>query len=297
VKQSCAYLLLHTECTNSNRTLPDGSPGAEVRWSHISRSRRLTYSNLDFWQDGDVGFIALDRPDRLNALSLALLRELINVAREIETSGLHTVVLTGNGKSFSSGVDVEVFGSEALGSANQTTRYDAAKLGGEMADAIENLPQITVAALHGYVVGGGVVLAAACDIRVADKDTVFIIPEVDVGIPLAWGGIERLVREIGPTLTKELVMTCRPFTAQEARNAGFLNALTEPGHAMEVATELATHIAEKPRLPIVTTKRHIAEVLNGDTSRDDAMGLLTALDDAESTAVRNAYTSRFASES
>jgi enoyl-CoA hydratase/carnithine racemase len=166
-----------------------------------------------------------------------------------------------------------------------------------MADAIENLPQITVAALHGYVVGGAVVLAAACDIRVADRDTVFIIPEIDVGIPLAWGGIERLVREIGPTLTKELVMTCRPFTAQEARNARFLNALTEPGHAMEVATELATHIAEKPRLPIVTTKRHIAEVLRGDTSRDDAMGLLTSLDDEESTAVRNAYTSRFSNES
>lgn len=256
----------------------------------------MTYSNLDFWQDGDVGFIALDRPDRLNALSLELLQELIDVSKEIEQSGLRTVVLTGNGKSFSSGVDVEVFGSEALGSSNQTTRYDAASLGAEMANAFESLPQVTVVALHGYVVGGAVVLAAACDIRVADKDTVFIIPEVDLGIPLAWGGVERLVREIGPALTKELVMTCRPFTAQEARNAGFLNSVTEPGHAMEVATELATHIAQKPRLPIITTKRHVAEVLDGDTSRDDAMGLLTALDDAESTAVRNAYASRFAPE-
>jgi enoyl-CoA hydratase/carnithine racemase len=281
---------------HSNPDLSDRSPEADVRWPHIRRSRRLTYSNLDFWQDGDVGFIALDRPDRLNALSLQLLQELIDVSKEIDKSGLHTVVLTGNGKSFSSGVDVEVFGSEALGSANQTTRYDAARLGGEMADAIENLPQITVAALHGYVVGGGVVLAAACDLRVADKDTVFIIPEIDVGIPLAWGGIERLVREIGPALTKELVMTCRPFTAQEARNTGFLNSVTEPGGAMEVAIELATHIAEKPRLPIVTTKRHVAEILDGDASRDDAMGLLTALDDAESTSVRNAYTSRFSPE-
>lgn len=271
-------------------------PGAPTMVT-TPKERALTYSNLDFWQDGDVGFIALDRPARLNALSLDLLQELISVCKELETSGLHSVVITGNGKSFSSGVDVSVFDSDALGSADPTVRYEAAKLGGEMADAVENLPQITVAAMHGYVVGGGVVLAAACDIRVADRDTVFIIPEVDVGIPLAWGGIERLVREIGPALTKELVMTCRPFTAAEARDARFLNAVTDPGGAMAVATELATHIAEKPRLPIITTKRHIAEVLDGDTTRDDAMGLLTSLDDAEATAVRNAYTSRFQPES
>lgn len=213
---------------------------------------------------------------------------------EIAKSALRSVVITGNGKSFSSGVDIGVFDSDALGSSDSVTRYEAAALGGRMADAVENLPQTTVVAMSGYVVGGGVVLAAACDLRVADNDTVFIIPEIDVGIPLAWGGIERLVREIGPALTKELVMTCRPFTAREAKEARFLNAVTEPGHAMEIATELAVHIAAKPRLPIVTTKRHVAEVLSGDTSRDDAMGLLTALDDEESTAVRKAYVSRFA---
>lgn len=264
--------------------------------SRQTKEPSLTYSNLDFWQDGDVGFVALDRPERLNALSLALLQELIDVSKEIASSGLHSVVITGNGKSFSSGVDVSVFGKDALGSSDSATRYEAAALGGRMADAIERLPQTTVAAMRGYVVGGGVVLAAACDLRVADSDTVFIIPEVDVGIPLAWGGIERLVREIGPALTKELVMTCRPFTAQEAQRARFLNAVTEPGHAMEIATELATHIAEKARLPVITTKRHVAEILSGDASRDDAMGLLSALDDDESTAVRDAYISRFAKD-
>ncbi|MCB1246207.1 MAG: enoyl-CoA hydratase/isomerase family protein [Acidimicrobiia bacterium] len=253
----------------------------------------MEYQSLDHWQDGDVGFIALDRPETLNALSLRLLEEIIAVCNEIASSGLRAVVVTGNGRAFSAGVDIGVFADEGLGSSDPTRRYDAAKLGGVMADAVESLPQVTVAALHGHVVGGGVVLAAACDLRVADRDTVFSIPEIDVGIPLAWGGIERLVREIGPALTKELVMTCRPFTAAEARTAGFLNAVVEPGTAMETATELATHIAEKPRLPVVTTKRHVAEVLDGDTSRDDALGLLTALDDPESTAVRKAYTARF----
>lgn len=256
----------------------------------------MSYNHLDFWQDGGIGYVALDRPERLNALSLDLLRELVDVAAEIGTTDVRCVVITGNGRAFSAGVDVSVFSGEALGSSDPTARYDAARLGGSMADAIESIPQVTIAAMSGYVVGGGVVLAAACDLRVADRGTVFSIPEVDVGIPLAWGGIERLVREIGPALTRELVMTCRPFMAQEAKEIGFLNAISEPDKSVEIATELATHIASKPRFPILTTKRHVMEILHGDTSRDDAMGLITALDDEESTQTRQAYLSRFQPE-
>jgi enoyl-CoA hydratase/carnithine racemase len=162
-----------------------------------------------------------------------------------------------------------------------------------MADAIENLPQVTIAAMHGHVVGGAVVLAAASDLRVADSDTVFSIPEIDLGIPLGWGGIRRLVRDIGPALTKELLLTGRPFTAQEARNAGFLNSVTDPGGAMATARELAEHIATKSRYVVVTTKRHVAEIVDGDTSRDDALSLIAGLDDPESTRFREAYLARF----
>lgn len=253
----------------------------------------MEYQNLDIWSDAGVGFIALDRPERRNALSFDLLAELVAVAGEISSSDLRTVVLTGNGIDFCAGFDLSGFEAGLLHESDPLQRYEAAQLGGTMAEAIESMPQITIAALHGNVIGGGVILAAACDLRVADADTVFSIPEVDIGIPLAWGGIERLVREFGPAITKELVLTCRPFTAQEGKATGFLNAVTPPGHAMEIAKELAVHIAERPRLPTVTTKRHVAEVLRGDFSRDDAMGLITALDDAESTEARNAYLTRF----
>ncbi|MCZ7533986.1 MAG: enoyl-CoA hydratase/isomerase family protein [Acidimicrobiia bacterium] len=253
----------------------------------------MEYQNLDFWTDADVGYVALDRPNHRNALSFDLLEELVAVAREISSSDLRTVVVTGNGTDFCAGFDVSGFEVGLLQESTPVQRYEAAQLGGVMADAIESLPQITVAALHGNVIGGGVVLTAACDLRVADADTVFSIPEVDLGIPLAWGGIERLVREFGSAITKELVLTCRPFTAQEGKAAGFLNAITQPGGSMDIAKELAVHIAERPRLPTVTTKRHVAEVLRGDFSRDDAMGLITALDDDESTAARNAYLARF----
>ena len=96
-------------------------------------------------------------------------------------------------------------------------------LGRIMAEAVTDMRALTVVGVHGRCVGGGVVLAAACDLRVAADDAVFSIPEVELGIPLAWAGIPRLVREIGPALTKELVLTCRPFSPAEAAAFGFVN--------------------------------------------------------------------------
>jgi enoyl-CoA hydratase/carnithine racemase len=253
----------------------------------------LDYQHLDYWIDGDLGFLVLDRPEKLNALSERLLQELVAVSGEIAKSEARAVVVAGNGPSFCSGFDVNLFETGPLASEDTVERYELAKLGSTAAASLEELPQITIAALHGHVVGGGVVLAAACDLRVADRSTVFSIPEVDLGIPLAWGGIERLVREFGPMLTKELVLTCRPFTTAEAKQAGFLTAVTDEGKAMDIAKELAAHIADRPRFPVITTKRHVAEVLTGDLSRDDAMGLVTALDDKESTTKRSAYLTRF----
>ena len=95
---------------------------------------------------------------------------------------------------FSAGFDLREFNNP-----NQDGRNGAA-LGKQMADAIENMKAVAVAAVHGHCVGGGVVLVAACDLRVAATNTIFSIPEVDLGIPLAWGGIPRLVREIGPAM-------------------------------------------------------------------------------------------------
>ena len=248
---------------------------------------------VQFTTDGDVGYLVLDRPERLNALSFEMLNDLLATAGEIAASDLRCVVISGTGSVFSAGFDVEALQGGRLFESSTVNRYEAAALGGRMADAIENLPQITIAALHGHVVGGAVVLAGACDLRVADSDTVFSIPEIDLGIPLAWGGIKRLVREMGPALTKELVLTARPFTAAEARSAGFLNAVTDPGGSMATAQELAEHIAAKPKFPVITTKRHVAEVVGGDTSRDDALGLIAGLDDSESSRFREAYLAGF----
>ena len=249
----------------------------------------MPYENITISVAGNITTLTLDRPGRLNALSADVQRELIQAAGEIAHSGSRAVVIRGEGRVFCAGVDVSMLADLAEAPAGDRGRYEAFKLGSAMADAIEAIPQVTVAELHGFVVGGGVVLAAACDLRVAADDTIFSIPEVDLGIPLAWGGIERLVREFGPTLTKELVMTGRQFTAQEAKNAGFLNAVVAPQDVTEAARELARTIAAKPQFPIAVTKAHVAEVLAGDTSRDDALSAARALDDPESITARELY--------
>ena len=90
----------------------------------------------------------------------------------------------------------------------------------------------------------------------AAEDAVFFIPEVDLGLPLSWGGIPRLVREIGPALTKELVMTCRRFSPAEAKAAGFVNRVVPEAELDALARE----IAEKPAVPVIITKEHVNTV-------------------------------------
>jgi enoyl-CoA hydratase/carnithine racemase len=122
------------------------------------------------------------------------------------------------------------------------------------------------------------------------------IPEVDLGIPLAWGGIPRLVREIGPALTKELVMTCRPFDPAEALAAGFLNRVVASGELERSVEELAALLASKPKLALLATKRHTNAVTEGMVgtmrSWSDADGLLAGLRDPEGRESAMSYLTR-----
>ncbi len=162
-----------------------------------------------------------------------------------------------------------------------------------MADALESMRALVVAAVHGWCVGGALILAAACDLRIAAEGTRFSIPEVDLGIPLAWGGIPRLVREIGPTRTKELVLTCRPFDAQEAYAMGFLNQIVPASELDQRVDALAESLARKASHALFSTKRHVnavtAQMVGTMRSWADADGLVTAFGDEECAAVRREY--------
>ena len=162
-----------------------------------------------------------------------------------------------------------------------------------MADAIEGMRALAIAEIQGWCVGGGLVLAAACDLRIVAENARFSIPEVDLGIPLAWGGIPRLVREIGPALTKELVLTCRPFDAAEAKSAGFVNQVVPEDELSATVQQLADSSISKSESDITRHQRHVNAVTDQMVgtmrSWSDADGLAVALQDPECAEARRRY--------
>lgn len=244
------------------------------------------FRTLALTADDPVARLTLTRPERLNALSPEVLTELIAAADLLaKSSTAKVVVVRGAGRAFSAGFDLK-----ALDAAPSPERVD---LGRQMAEAITSIPALTIAGIHGHCVGGAVVLASACDIRIATEDTRFAIPEVELGIPLAWGGIPRLVRELGPALTKELVLTCRPFTAAEAHAAGFLNRVVAETELEAEVQALAEVLASRPRLLLRQTKQLVnasveAAYPTGQSFRD-AEAMMAALADEESRAAMQEY--------
>ena len=249
--------------------------------------------------EGARGDLTLNRPKQLNALDARALREIAEAAGWFDRlPELKVVVVSGEGRSFSAGADVSVFAGAGASGPPQDPR-DAADAGRIMADALERMNAVTIARIHGHCVGGGVVIASACDLRIAAESARFAIPEVDLGIPLAWGGIPRLVRDIGPALAKELVMTCRPFGAEEAKAIGFLNRVVPESELDDAVETLAAQLVEKPKLALLSTKRHTnavtEQMVGAARSWADADGLMAGLRDAEGQAAAKRYVEKLRS--
>jgi enoyl-CoA hydratase/carnithine racemase len=258
------------------------------------------FQTLELKTEGALGRLTLQRPERLNAVGARMLRELAEAARWFDAQPeVRVVIVGGAGRAFCAGADLRdsPVAEAAPASGNPwSARREVGQLGLRMADAIEQMRAITIARVQGYAVGGGLVLMAACDLRVAAADAVFSIPEIDLGVPLAWGGIPRLVRELGPALTKDLVMTCRRFTPAEAQAARFVNRVVPPESLDACVEELARDLLQKPSVPLTITKEHVNAVARamgaGLTSFADGDALLGAAFDPESARALQSYRER-----
>jgi enoyl-CoA hydratase/carnithine racemase len=249
-----------------------------------------TFETLEVSVQGAIGQLALARPKRLNALSRQTLQDLAQASRWFdEQRDVKVVVVSGQGTSFCAGFDLNDF----MNPDPEWGVRESADLGRRMAEAVTNMNALTIASIHGNCIGGGVVLAASCDLRVATDSANFVIPEVDLGIPLAWGGIPRLVREIGPAATKELVLTCRPFGSDEAKSLGFLNTIVADTEIDNHVQALAESLAAKPGYSLRTTKQQVnavtEEMIGTARNANDADSLVIATYDAESRAASAAY--------
>jgi enoyl-CoA hydratase/carnithine racemase len=247
-------------------------------------------SGLKVSTDERVTRIVFDRPEALNALSPNTLRELTDVCADLEKNdAVRVVVFTGAGSCFSAGADLAAFLPFLAGPEANAT----ADLGRRTTNAIARLPQITVAGIRSHCIGGGLVLAGACDIRLAASNARFMIPELDAGIPLGWGAMEHLHRLIGETLTADLVLSGRPFGAEEALRSGLVSRVI-PSDRLDAELEsLVANIASKPKIVLRITKQQILAIREGRfDAREDANALLSALKDREALEAGGEYIAR-----
>jgi len=221
-----------------------------------------------------VMHVEFNRPSTLNSLSPDLLHELIDLCNFInDDDDIRVIVLEGSEENFSSGADLPSFQKMLVDDPHET-----ADLGRVAAEALSSLPQITIAAIQGHCIGGAMVLASACDIRIASKNSSFSIPELDAGIPLTWGGLDYLVRLVGFSVATDLVTTCRKFDANEAYDIGFISRVIKDEDFKQESADVARVISKKPEMALKITKQQLISIRNGNyNSKEDAELILKSL--------------------
>lgn len=175
---------------------------------------------LDYREEGAVTRITLNRPEKRNALSIALSDELIRAIDRVQQSTtVKVLVISGAGETFCAGDDITEM--QSWGDANGVMRR--ARLYQTMANALEELDKVTVAAVDGFAVGGGLEITMACDFVVATQRARWGMPEVDVGITPGWGGTTRMARLVGRRMTKEINLLGALHPARRAVELGLWN--------------------------------------------------------------------------
>jgi enoyl-CoA hydratase/carnithine racemase len=227
----------------------------------------MNYETIEVTRRGGVMSVLMNRPEKRNAINRQMHLELQDVARRLaDDFETRVVILAGNGAGFSAGADTSEWRDS--GSANDLEVRHTSGIGSRTSAAIENLDQITITAVHGFAVGGAVVLTSCCDLRVASESAWFSIPEVELGLPLGWNALPRLAREIGHARALELTITCDRFSAETAREYGLVTHLVPDGEHFETAGELAAKIIDRPALPVALTKATMRSLKRGSEMGD-----------------------------
>ena len=221
-------------------------------------------------RDGHVGWLVFDHPERRNAISGEMWRQIPDAARALgEDPDVRVVVLRGAGDvAFVSGADISEFGSSRTG-ASAASDYDATS--GRAFGALATLDKPVLAMIHGYCVGGGCAIALTADLRYAADDAVFAIPAARLGLGYAPSGFDALARVVGLSSAKEFFFTARRFDAREALAMRLVNAV-EPKDALETRVlETARRIASNAPLTLRSIKRIAGELAKPSSQRDHEM--------------------------
>lgn len=225
-----------------------------------------------FERSGPVGWLRINRADRLNAFTLDMWVELAQLGAVLrDDPDLRALVVIGEGRAFSSGIDTASFAGAGGGGpfAQAGSGGETSSVPGEdpLVEGIADLqatyawlaeaPYPTIAAVRGFALGGGCQLALACDLRVVARGTKFGLPEHKYGLLPDLGGTFWLTRIVGPAKAKELIWTAATFDADEADRLGLVNRLVDDEELEAAAGELAQALAAQPPIAVRGTKRAV----------------------------------------
>ena len=250
---------------------------ASVEWGE------MTMNNIKLAVSEGIALVTIDRPKALNALNSETLGELNECLKELEQrKDIRVILLTGGGqKAFVAGADI----SEMVNAAPAGGRV-MALLADEAFCRLENMSQVTIAAVNGYALGGGCEIAMACDIRIAAENAVFGRPECGHGIIPGFGGTQRLARLVGKGRAKELIFTCGRIDAQEAYRIGLANKVVPQAELLDACRAMAKTIMSKGSYAVSVAKAVInagldMDLANGLKMEADAFGLTFATHDKQ----------------
>jgi len=227
-----------------------------------------SYSTLTLSYEGPIAFITLNRPDKRNAISYELIGELLRALAEVETGPATILILTGSGKAFCSGMDLDNL--RAITSRTHDENVIDSQQMAAMFRSLYEFPKITIAAVNGPAIAGGCGLATLCDFTIASTEAKFGYTEVRIGfIPAIVSAF--LLRQVGEKQARDLLLTGRIINADEAQRLGLANEVVAPERLMQRARELAEDLLHNSPASLLATKRllrnYSAPQLDGQLSQ------------------------------
>lgn len=211
----------------------------------------LTYQNITTAVEDQVGIVTLNRPKVLNALNHELMAELVKALEAFDRDdAIRVIVLTGGERAFAAGADIKEMSDETTVTIMDKDQFSTW-------DRIKNVRKPIIAAVSGYALGGGCELVMNCDIIIASETAQFGQPEINLGVIPGAGGTQRLTRIVGKYKAMELILTGRPFTANEAHQLGLVNKVAPVELFLEEAKAMAKEIAKKSPIAVKLAKESI----------------------------------------
>ena len=216
----------------------------------------MDYKNIQLAYDGGVATLTLNRPDKRNAISFDLIDDLLRALDEVAKSSAIVLILTGAGKAFCSGMDLDNLKS-LIGRSPEENLKDSETMV-QLFRALYEFPKVTIAAVNGAAIAGGTGLALLCDFSLSVPEAKFGYTEVRIGfVPAIVSTF--LLRQVGEKQARDLLLTGRIFDAEEALRLGLINEIVPPENLMTRARELAALLMENSPASLRATKQLLTD--------------------------------------